>query len=187
MNTYLGENVYPSGGVPELYSIGVGLGRIPRFAGHLREWYPVLCHVLVVAAILPDEYAIYGLLHDAQESCVSDVPTPWKTVAARRREEMLLKRIYAKHYPEAEFPLSDPAQSAVDLADHVALAAEANVLGHPRAKEVWPEYDEECAELVRAMHRECRQYLEPENSGPHYEQAFKYYKSRARSELTTNS
>lgn len=175
MITYLGEAVYPNGkNAPELYSIGVALGRIPRFCGHTRDFYPVLAHVQVVAAIMPVEYALAGLLHDAPEACVSDVPTPWKTQVARNREHMLLRRIYEKN--ELAWPLEEAVQEAVDTADHMALAAEAHVIGHPAAKEIWPEYDERTAQLTQIQLSQCRSYLEPEISGKRFEETFKMYR-----------
>jgi hypothetical protein len=136
MIVYTGEEVYPkNNGVPSLESIGVALGRIPRFAGHCKLWYPVLCHTMVVADLVAKRYRIHALLHDAPEACVADVPTPWKTAAARKREKMLLKRIYNFYNIPA---MSQADEEAVAIADALALGAEAHVLGHPAADEVWP-------------------------------------------------
>lgn len=176
MRTYLNEDVWPDGkGAPSLFSIGVGLGRIPRFCGHTKEWYPVLGHVLTVASILPDEYALYGLLHDAPETCMSDVPTPWKTVAARKREDMLLRRIYQAN--NVDWPIAQEAQEAVDEADRICLMAEAQVIGHPAADELWPEADETAMEITRLNLGQAMQFMNPNISGPIYETAFEHYNS----------
>src|SRR5690606_16370569 len=76
--TFGGERVSVIDGAPSLESVAVSLGRIPRFAGHTRTWYPVLAHVLCCAAYVEDRYGIHALLHDAAESCVNDVPRPMK-------------------------------------------------------------------------------------------------------------
>lgn len=174
----LGEEVTPEGdGFPSLFSIGQALGRIPRFAGHSEKWYPVLAHTLTVAKLLPPQYALYGLLHDAQESCVGDVPTPWKTKAAQRREENLQSRIY--HGNGLVWPIPHAAQKAVDLADQAALAAEGNVLGHPAAKVYWPEYSELAAKYTEEHLEICESFLNPEVAGNVFIEAFEKYHAMA--------
>lgn len=168
MNTYTGENVWPRNNTaPTIFSIGVGLGRTCRFAGHLKHWYPVLAHTIVVAELMSNSQRIHGLLHDAPEACVGDVPTPWKTQAAKKREHMLLRRIYASL--DLDWPRDPMAELAVDVADRTALAAEAHVLGHPAANEYWPTYDERAAELTLEQLEICRDYLEADVSGYVYE------------------
>jgi hypothetical protein len=51
-------------------------------------------HLLVVADLVPPELEHHALLHDAAEVCVSDVPRPMKTDAAREVEDGVLARIY---------------------------------------------------------------------------------------------
>ena len=55
---------------------------------------PVGIHLLVVADLLPPELEHHGLLHDAPEVCVNDVPRPMKTDAAREVEDAVQARIY---------------------------------------------------------------------------------------------
>jgi hypothetical protein len=173
MISYSNREVWPEGdGTPSLIDIGVALGRIPRFCGHTKEWYPVLAHVLTVATILPDKYALYGLLHDSPEACMGDVPTPWKTEVARRREYMLLRRIYAEN--GLSFPISERAQSAVDTADHQALVAEAHTLGHPRP-DIFGIPDPEIVRLTEFHLGNCRQMIEPEISSRIFVEAFEHY------------
>lgn len=173
MIMFNGEAVFPEGdGVPTNFSVGVGLGRIARFAGQTKHWYPVLCHVFVVADIMDPDIAIHGLLHDLPEVCCSDVPTPWKTTAAKKREKVLLKRVYQSiglKLPDAI------TQQAIDHADAVALAAEANVLQHSARKEIWPDYDEKCAKLTRRYLKDCQKYIDPSQSGPAFMEAFDRY------------
>lgn len=171
MIMYNGESVYPAGkGVPTLNSIGVGLGRIARFAGQTKLWYPVLAHVMTVAAIMDSELAIHGLLHDVPEVCCSDVPTPWKTVAAKKREKVLLRRVYKSL--GLAWPIDPTVQQAVDVADAMALAAEAHVIGHAAAKRFWPTYDEHTGYLTEHMLKECGQMLDAEYSGRRFETVF---------------
>jgi hypothetical protein len=197
------EEVWPSGGVPQLESIGQSLGRITRFNGHTAIDYPVLAHSLVVAALMPKSLGIFGLMHDAQECATSDVPTPWKTEAARKREMMLLRRIYTKHLPDVSFPLTEEIQSAVDIADHLALAAEAQVIGHPAVDRIWPERDAYACALTRgqtrilATHtledgteiiiRVCDTYRNPKVSVPKFIEAFNMYKAEYENSLVSQN
>jgi len=176
MITYQGERVAPDGdGAPNLYTLGVSLGRVARFCGHTKHFYTVLGHSLTVAAILPAEYGIYGLMHDTPEACVADVPTPWKSQVARNREHRLLKRIYAKHLPDL-WPIPDDAEEHVDLADRLALVAEAHTLEHPAAAELWPEEPDEDAVTLTLYHMEkTMSFLVPEIAGPIFVEAVKSY------------
>lgn len=175
MITYGGERVYPDNdGVPSIHTVGVMLGRICRFNGGCREWYPVLGHVLVVAQILGDHAALAGLIHDAPEVCCADVPTPWKTQVARNREHRLLERMYGGW--GLSLP-SEAAQSAVDEADGAVLAAEAHVLGHPRADEFWSNPDPEIMAATEAMLSISHTFLRADVAGPVYEEAFSHYRT----------
>ena len=175
MICYNGEQVWPfpeEVGYPNLASIGIALGRIPRFCGHTRDWYPVLGHVLTVASLLPAEAALAGLLHDAPEACMGDVPTPWKTQAARRRETVLLRRIYKGN--GLDWPIPKKVQEKVDVADRTALVAEAHVLGHPAA-DIFGEPDEKVMEMVSKYRDLSLNFLRADVAGPIYEEAFSHY------------
>jgi hypothetical protein len=179
---FSGERVYPdNNGFPTPYTVGVSLGRIARFNGNTQHYYNVLGHVLVVARMLPDESALYGLLHDAPEACCADVPTPWKTQVARNREHRLLERIYKGW--ELDWPIPDHIQEQVDWADAQALAAEAHVLGHPAADEFWPNPDQGVMEATATMLDQCLNFLRPDVSGPMFEQALAHYRSLAGQEV----
>ena len=58
--------------------IAVSLSRQCRFGGHLRWFYTVAEHSLRVALKLPDELKLTGLLHDAAEAYLLDLPRPIK-------------------------------------------------------------------------------------------------------------
>jgi hypothetical protein len=172
MITYGGERITLTTGAPNIRTIGVALGRIARFCGHTQKHYTVLGHVLTVSQLVPEKYAIYGLMHDAQEALVSDVPTPMKSQVARNREHGLLKRIYiANGLP---WPIPEEAQEEVDMADEKALIAEAHVLKHPGAKEQWgDEYDPVAALLTRKHLRSVQKWLDAETAANVFEKAFR--------------
>lgn len=178
MITYGGERVSLQTGAPSINTIGISLGRIVRFCGHTKLYYTVLAHSLAVAEIMPQEIAIYGLMHDAQESLVSDVPTPFKTQVARNREAVLLRNIYITH--GLPWPIPDEVQDEIDQADHKALIAEAHILQHPGAAAQWGvSYDEAAGKATRKYLKHVKGFLDPAKSGPYFERKFKKYRKLA--------
>lgn len=174
MITYGGERVTLTTGVPSIYTIGVSIGRVPRFCGHTKHWYPVLCHCSAVARLLPEELGLHGLMHDFQENVFADVPTPMKTQVARNREERVLRRIYEAN--GIEWP-DEETMDLVHEADYKALVAEAYILGHPGAATQWPEEpDAEAARLTKwHLQRNSTRFLDRRVSGPYLVSQFNHF------------
>lgn len=62
-----------------LPDIAAGLAHTCRFGGHCRQYYSVAHHSLHVASELPDgapRLRAIGLLHDAAEAYLGDIPRP---------------------------------------------------------------------------------------------------------------
>lgn len=112
-----------------LDDIAIALARAPRFGGHTRDLYTVAQHSLVVADLListgaqPD-VILQGLLHDATEAYVVDVPRPLKAMLSEYKA--IENRVWAAVADKFCLPVDlDPA---VKWADEEALLHEANHL-----------------------------------------------------------
>src|SRR5688572_3506421 len=100
--------------------IAHGLAAVSRFAGHTRTPYSVGQHCYHASQILEGQggprAALYGLLHDASEAYLGDVPRPLKKLstfdAFRAAEDHLQGLIYlafglSKHDEPAGLKLVD--------------------------------------------------------------------------------
>lgn len=97
--TYTGRLVDPWNLRPEdvdILDITMSLNKVPRFNGHTTFTLSVAEHCVEVALILqdqghPPEVCMAGLLHDASEAYLCDIPSPVK-----RQPEMLPYRLAEK-------------------------------------------------------------------------------------------
>ncbi|MDE3023094.1 MAG: hypothetical protein KGI54_14810 [Pseudomonadota bacterium] len=95
-----------------------------RYNGHCHGFFSVAEHSVNVAMQLPDELKLTGLLHDASEAYLSDIPSPVKQflpdyqIIETRLEEVIAQK----------FGLTYPYPTEVKLADIAALSTEANYL-----------------------------------------------------------
>lgn len=85
MQTYTGKQFWPMDPRPEeicIEDIAHALAHQCRYAGHCREFYSVAEHSAIIASWLDHHYgpkvAFAGLMHDAPEAYLVDVPRPVK-------------------------------------------------------------------------------------------------------------
>lgn len=81
MLTYSGVAYYPIDPRPSevnIRDIAHSLSMQCRYNGHCRDFYSVAEHSVYVSRLVPPEHSLVGLLHDAPEAYVTDVPRPLK-------------------------------------------------------------------------------------------------------------
>lgn len=123
MQTYTGKLVDLADFTEEdvrLPDISHALSLLNRFTGHSKSPYSVAQHSVLVSRLVPERYAMWGLLHDASETYLGDVATPLKAILADYRElEGHVQRVIAR-----KFGLVWPMPPEVKDADLQALLAE---------------------------------------------------------------
>lgn len=131
LQTYTGKTFFPGNPRPEdidIVDIAVGLSRENRYNGHTKEPYNVAQHSVMVSRIVPPEYALWGLLHDASEAYVKDLTYSVKSMLPEYKAiEKRILRVIAEKYG-----LSWPEPACVKEADMVLLATEKrDLMGEP--------------------------------------------------------
>lgn len=103
IQTYLGKQFWPLDPQHEdieIVDIAHALSNLCRYGGHSNWFYSVAQHCVLVSETVPPEFALYGLLHDASEAYLIDVPRPIKHAVGmetyRRAEARLEEVIYER-------------------------------------------------------------------------------------------
>jgi hypothetical protein len=107
------------------------LSQLCRFTGHTNTFYSVAEHSLYVASLLPEEWKLAGLLHDASEAYICDLAKPVKNAISGYsiHEDQVQDKIYRK------FGIYYVDSKLIKEADNMVLYHEAlklfnNNLGH---------------------------------------------------------
>lgn len=135
MQTYTGRQFWPLDPRPEevaIEDIARALSMQCRFAGHCAKFYSVADHSVRVSMHAGDlddpTFALAGLLHDAAEAYVVDVPRPLKRFLPGYKEiEREVARAIEKRFG---LPVDIFEDGAIKHWDEVLLATEArDVMG----------------------------------------------------------
>lgn len=99
--TYTNRQVDPFDLKPEdidIRDIAQGLSMLCRYAGHVEQHYSVAQHSVMVCDMLPYDLKFTGLLHDASEAYIVDLPAPVKDRLPeyRKLEDKVMKAISSK-------------------------------------------------------------------------------------------
>lgn len=130
IRTYTGRAFEPLNPDPDaivIEDIAHALANNCRFTGHVNWHYSVAQHCVYVSEIVPDEYALTGLLHDASEAYLSDVARPIK-------QQPEFGDVYLRYEAGIEeaiasrFGIVYPYPSEVKDADNALLVTEARDL-----------------------------------------------------------
>lgn len=132
IQTYSGRRFTPTNPNPDaivIQDIAHSLSMQCRFSGHVKKFYSVAQHSVLVSYICNHEDALWGLMHDATEAYLVDVPRPLKRSgkfdAYLQFEEVMQKAVCKR------FGLSEQEPPSVKLADSILLSTEARDLMSP--------------------------------------------------------
>lgn len=113
---YTGRAFWPLDPRPEeidIHDIAHALSMQCRYGGHCRRFYSVAEHSIHLSHVVPLCDALWGLLHDASEAYLVDIPRPLKrSMEDYRRWEGILMQVVAER-----FGLPLPMPDSVALAD----------------------------------------------------------------------
>lgn len=116
-----------------IIDIAKSLSNICRFNGHC-EFYSVAQHSVLVSRLVPQEYALKALLHDASEAYLGDVTFPLKQLLPTYKD--LEKRVQELIYLNFCYPDDQEGDHKIKEADMIALATEKKVL-FPHNTDTW--------------------------------------------------
>lgn len=117
-----------------LFDIARALSGVNRFNHHTIMSYSVAEHCVHVAALLPPEYQLLGLIHDGSEAYLQDIPSPFKALLPDYKfyEKKTEDRIYSAFGLDPEWAHS--VYHHVKAADTMMLHVEARILTHSRGQ-----------------------------------------------------
>ena len=99
-----------------------------RFAGHTRKFYSIAQHCYLVSQVCDPDYALDGLMHDAAEAYMCDMPRPIKYSPGLEGFKELEKKIEA--VIQKRFDLGPEPQSVKDADKRLLYTERRDLLPH---------------------------------------------------------
>jgi len=128
IQTFTGKKFYPFAPIVDdicIEDIAHSLSLICRFNGHCRCFYSVAQHSSYVSVLAGNyqeknikgfrDAAMIGLLHDAAEAYLGDIPSPIKSRLDEKHEEIILKAIRSAFGLNISTPEIDSLVNRIDL------------------------------------------------------------------------
>lgn len=132
ITTYTGKDINPwhlEVDQIDILDIAHALGNTCRYGGHCRSFYSVAQHSVLVSRACSPQFALWGLLHDASEAYLMDLPAPFKVGGSLMANEYMLAEQRAMRVIAERFDLVPKEQPGiVHTADRMVLWAEMKVL-----------------------------------------------------------
>lgn len=113
--------------------IARSLSKQCRFNGNTRKFFSVAQHSVIASQYMPEDFRIYGLLHDAHEAFIGDISTPVKRLLADTLGRDVIKEV-AEAWDEVIFealnlkPPSKEILAWIKATDREAMVIEASNL-----------------------------------------------------------
>lgn len=134
IETYTGKKFYftdPEPDMIDIRDIAHSLSLQCRFMGHVDTFYSVAEHSVAVSCIVEPENALAGLLHDASEAYLSDIPRPIKNLLSEYKIlEFNIQRVIEQAFNVELTPYED-----IKDADNTQLKTEAKYLLSSQGKD----------------------------------------------------
>lgn len=176
LETVSGRKIDVSNPNPEdivIEDIAWALSRMPRFSGHSIPYVPysVAQHCIQVAEDLKEygpDVQLYGLLHDAAEAYINDLPSPVKHIpeihaVIKKLEDSLMTVIYTALKIT---PPTEEQEALVKIADKTQQAVEAYNFMYSRGKD-W--------NLPKVSFTKLQEFKEPMTSIDSYHHFLSYF------------
>ena len=128
--------------------IAAATSKLCRWTGHVTSYFSVAQHSFMVSYNVPEQDALWGLLHDATEAYMGDISRPLKKTLDILAPGLLHEFEKALMDAIAErFELRGDMPSTVKHADNVLLATERRDL-MPHSVGGWPDLPEPLAGTI---------------------------------------
>lgn len=132
IQTFSGRRFCPLDPNPEsivIQDIAHSLSMQCRFSGHIKQFYSVAQHSVGVSYLTNEEDALWGLMHDASEAYLVDIPSPLKKSGKFNPYLTFESNMMAAVCKRFQLSMNEPA--SVKRADQMMLEIEAHNLMSP--------------------------------------------------------